>query len=260
MSAPGFGIDWSAPWFAPWRLVGQQVADAIAGGLALPEALNTQRCQIEIANVPRFVAQDALPAGVAYERYVAETGCCPTRDNLHDFFNGLAWLRFPLIKQRLNRLQAEQITAQGVGGTRGAVRDALTLFDENAAFLHASPALWEALRAQQWRRVFVELRAQWSSAQLVVFGHAALEKLVQPRKPITVHVYCPQVRAIPNFFPEIDSIAQLDDELSQSLEANALATKPFTPLPVLGVPGWWGENADFSFYDDASVFRPRKTP
>jgi hypothetical protein len=25
---------------------------------------------------------------------------------------------------------------------------------------------------------------------------------------------------------------------------------------VLGVPGWWPGNEDFSFYDDALVFRP----
>jgi len=39
-----------------------------------------------------------------------------------------------------------------------------------------------------------------------------------------------------------------------------LAGKPFTPLPVLGVPGWWAGNENFSFYDDSLVFRPRKTP
>ena len=55
------------------------------------------------------------------------------RDKLHDLFNGIVWLRFPQLKRRLNELQAAQIALHGIGATRGAVRDALTLFDENAA-------------------------------------------------------------------------------------------------------------------------------
>ena len=54
----------------------------------------------------RFVPQSFLPAGQAYEQFIFETGTVPTRDNLHDFFNGLCWLRFPKTKQKLNQLQA----------------------------------------------------------------------------------------------------------------------------------------------------------
>lgn len=35
-----------------------------------------------------------------------------------------------------------------------------------------------------------------------------------------------------------------------------LARKPWLPLPVLGVPGWWNSNEQIGFYDDAAVFRP----
>jgi len=31
--------------------------------------------------------------------------------------------------------------------------------------------------------------------------------------------------------------------------------RPFVPLPVLGVPGWWPANDDLAFYDDPAVFR-----
>jgi hypothetical protein len=34
------------------------------------------------------------------------------------------------------------------------------------------------------------------------------------------------------------------------------ATKPFAPLPVLGIPGWWPANEDPRFYGDKTVFRP----
>ncbi len=42
----------------------------------------------------------------------------------------------------------------------------------------------------------------------------------------------------------------------RDLTRRHLAAKPFTPLPVLGVPGWWPANDATGFYDDAAVFRP----
>jgi len=56
-------------------------------------------------------------------------------------------------------------------------------------FLQAPDALWEALVAKDWWRLFGTLRPLWQQAQLLLFGHALLEKLVSPRKPITAHVY-----------------------------------------------------------------------
>ena len=198
----------------------------------------------------RFVSQLALPSGQAYEQFIFETGTVPTRDNLHDFFNGLCWLRFPQTKTKLNQFQAAEIAAAGVTPLRGPVRDALTVFDENAAFLSAPPPLWDALIAKDWQRLFVELRPLWQQAQLVLFGHALLEKLVCPRKQITAHIYRAQTA--------IKSIAELDAWVAADLSASKLATKPFAPLPVLGVPGWWPENENFSFYDDSFTFRQRR--
>ncbi len=197
----------------------------------------------------RFVAQSSLPEGQAYEQFIFETRSVPTRDNLHDFFNGLCWLTFPQTKKKLNQLQAAQLAVAGVQKVRGPVRDALTLFDENAAFLRAPQPLWDALLARDWRRLFVDLRPLWAEAQLVLFGHALLEKLVQPRKPITAHIYQAQ--------PAMDSIAGLDAWVAADLRAEKLAGKPFVPLPVLGVPGWWPDNENPCFYEDIRVFRPR---
>ena len=45
---------------------------------------------------------------------------------------------------------------------------------------------------------------------------------------------------------------------SETTGADAYLLKPFSPLPVLGVPGWWPDNAKLGFYDDAEVFRPRR--
>ncbi len=283
-------IDWRQPWLAPWRDPGQRVAQAVAAGAALPAALNREQAaqqrmaegtlalqapnEIEMPNATthagrsgiEFVPQSALPPGQGYEHYMAQTGQCPTRENLHDFFNGLCWLRFPQTKRKINQLHAAELERAGTGtGTgngnrasasvsakppRGPVRDALTVFDENAAFLLAPPPLWQALEARDWPRLFIDLRPLWADAQLVLFGHALLEKLVSPRKPITAHVYRAQ--------PAMQSLEALDAWVAADLSAARLAAKPFVPLPVLGIPGWWAENENVSFYDDAQVFRPRR--
>jgi hypothetical protein len=137
---------------------------------------------------------------------------------------------------------------------RGPARDALTLFDENAALLQAPDALWDALVVKDWPRLFVTQRALWAEAQLILFGHALTEKLVSPRKPITAHVF--------RVHEPRRALGDIDAWLAGELSAELLATKPFAHLPVLGVPGWWAENEDSSFYEDASVFREprRKSP
>ena len=239
-------IDWAAPWLAPWRAVGESVAHHVAAGESQAAALN--QTALSLPRFPvRFVPQSELPAGVAYEQYIFDTGCVPTRDGLHDFFNGLAWLRFPLTKQRLNRLHRAQIAQTGIQPVRGPARDGLTLFDENAAWLQAPDVLWQALVAKDWRTLFVDLRPLWQEARLLLFGHALLEKLVTPRKAITAHVY----RARPTG----SSLADLDDWMAADLSAEKLADKPFAHLPVLGVPGWWAANEEQAFYADTSVFR-----
>nr|WP_316643732.1 DUF3025 domain-containing protein [uncultured Roseateles sp.] len=220
------GVVWQQPWLAPYRERGQQVAARVLQGASVCEALNAQSAAPDL---PLFVPQAELPEGSAYEAFIFDTGRVPTRDNLHDFFNGLIWLHHPVLKRRLNALQAVEIAAQGVKSRRGAVRDALTLFDENAALLQAPEPLLEALKQRDWQRLFIELRPLWAQARLQLFGHALLEKLTQPRKPITAHVW-------------IDAGVQP-------------ALKPFAPLPVLGVPGWWAQNEVAEFYADASVFR-----
>jgi hypothetical protein len=241
------GIAWQQAWFAPWQEAGRPVEAAVAGGTPLHDALAAA------GPAPvRFVPQAQLPPATPYEQFIFATGQVPVRPGLHDFFNGLAWLRYPLAKSALNRLQAQELACGGVGARRGPVRDAITVFDENGALLQAPPGLWDALLARDWRRLFVELRPLWREARLWIFGHALLEQLAHPRKGLTAHVWSADAA--------LDSGASGDAWLAARCTPEALAAKPFTPLPVLGVPGWWDENENFSFYDDSLVFRPRKTP
>jgi len=227
------------PWLALYLPLTRRILHT-ANSQSVAAALNDAR---DDSTAPlRFVAHSALPAGEPYESFIARTACVPTRDNLHDFFNGLMWLSYPQTKRRMNELQAQQIALHGTSGPRGSLRDAITLFDENAAVLQAPPELVEALRQHDWNTLFIAQRSRWQSARLVVFGHALMEKLMQPRKAITAHIWL------------IDELT--DCELASSLTPERLDAKPFLPLPLLGVPGWWSANEDPSFYEDAEVFRP----
>jgi hypothetical protein len=225
-----------APWLLPYLPIAQNVL-AAAKSDSVADALNAAG-EVGV----RFVEQAALPEGEPYESFIARTACVPTRDNLHDLFNGLMWLSYPQTKRRLNAIHAEEITARGsAAGGRGPLRDALTLFDENAAILQAPLVLVEALRSRRWQALFIDHRAQWRSARLALFGHALLEKLMQPRKAITAHVWLVE--------------ALTDDAIASSLAPARLGSKDFLPMPVLGVPGWWPDNEAPAFYDDADVFR-----
>lgn len=261
-------IDWSQRWYDAIRPA------ALAAELTTVRDtddwlanLNQRATQLQLQNhrgLPlHFVPQAALPAELAYESFISATGGVPTRHNLHDFFNALVWLSFPQIKRQLNALQAAQIEAMGVTATRGHARDAATIFDENAALLVVQRGQvgsdWvNALRQHQWQQVLYAQRAMLGQqVEVWSFGHALMEKLVRPYKAITAHAWLLMVDA--DFFelPPAQKATFLDTLVAQQLERQSLHTKDYTPLPVLGVPGWWS-NQDVAFYADTSVFRAKR--
>lgn len=251
-------IAWEQPWLAFLRELGEPLARrddwiSVAGELAAARGLHNLSGQ-----TIRFIPQEQLPAGTPYEAHIAATGEVPTRDNLHDFFNALAWLHLPRIKRELNALHEGALAVPAEAGTRGRQRDAATLFDENAAFVISSdPLLLQALREHDWKAVLLKAPDQFFCAcDVVAFGHALVEKLLLPYKSITAHAWTVQVP--PSWFglTPAQRMADLDQRVAVQIR-DGFSSADFCHLPVLGVPGWWpGQGA--AFYEDAEVFRPKR--
>jgi len=263
-TAPDFAdIDWSRPWFAQVAARGMRWQQA-----ALCSASDQLReMNADAASTAQttgrgkrlaFIPQADLPPDTAYEAHIAATGCVPTRHNLHDFFNALMWFQYPRIKAALSARGSAAVDAFGVGPTRGGMRDALTLFDENAVlFACAERELSTALRSFDWKALFIDNRAAWGErCEVRCFGHALLEKLVTPYKACTGHAWIVDVPFAYFSWTRAARDAFLDENVARALiDGSEFSGKMFAPLPVLGIPGWWAENEKPSFYDDAAVFR-----
>ena len=217
----------------------------------------------------QFVSQNALPEGEAYEHFIGTTGNIPTRDNLHDLFNGSIWLTFPKTKAVLNYHHMLEIAKQGISERRGRVRDTITVFDENGAMLVTSDAsIGEALVNFDWQASLVKPRAKWDNptqpdnsaqAAVYIFGHALLEQLVHPRKPLCAHSIV--IHVAQEFFTLslTERMRYLDDKVAEYMDTllsnDDVKPRQLAPLPILGVPHFWAENADTGFYEESYVFR-----
>lgn len=251
------------------------IADLLNNALNLPcknlqSALPTTKpTQDNLAHPLTFVSQNALPEGEAYEHFIATTGNIPTRDNLHDLFNGSIWLTFPKTKALFNYYHMREIAAQGINESRGRVRDTITIFDENGAVLvTADPSIGDALIDFNWQDSLVTSRAKWddpkqinreAQAAVYIFGHALLEQLVQPRKPLCAHSIV--IHVTQDFFDLSlsERMRYLDNQMAnymdKLLSKDTVTPRQLAPLPILGVPHFWLENEQTSFYDDSYVFR-----
>ncbi|MGM8910674.1 DUF3025 domain-containing protein [Psychrobacter sp. 1U1] len=294
-------IDWQAPWLshlsqlndisksinelshspqqAEVSIINDKSIDIVAGILNTASKKQSETAQRPLpttkpiknqrAHTLSFVSQDALPEGEAYESFIAMTGNIPTRDNLHDLFNGSIWLTFPKTKALLNHYHMLEIEQQGVSASRGRVRDTITVFDENGAVLvTADPSIGEALIDFDWQGSLVQPRRQWddpispspkAQAAVYIFGHALLEQLIAPRKPLCAHSVV--INVSQDFFALSlsERLQYLDDRvadyMNELLSCNEVTPRHLSPLPILGVPHFWAKNADADFYKDAYVFR-----
>jgi hypothetical protein len=100
--------------------------------------------------------------------------------------------------------------------------------------------LADALRGFAWRKLFVSRRDAWRDTCAVVpFGHALLEKLVQPYKSVTAHAWWIRRRR-----RRRSPGSTAAGGVTGRCGAGASQGWPrFAPLPVMGMPGWCDENA-----------------
>ncbi len=200
----------------------------------------------------RFIPAGELP-GVAYERHIFETGQVSTREeNWHDLFNALAWCRFPRLKAAMNAQHYKHL-GEEMDGRRGPLRDALTLLDESGVIVTGSNReVLISLAERDWDDAFCAQEPAWKGDLRVrVCGHAVLEKLLEPYKALTAHAI---------FLEASESMdaGPLDAWLAEALIDGRLfdSTAGLSPLPVMGLPGWWTAGPqDGAFYADPDVFR-----
>lgn len=206
-----------------------------------------------------------------YEEGIRLRGDMPFREgDWHDLFNALAWATYPATKAALNdahyRALLEERARDGEhergrkyerGRTyeRGRKRDALTVFDENGAIVVSSSAsLLDDVRAFRWKRLFVERRDDVRVAMRVhLFGHALFEKALRPYVGMTAHaLLLPVSEAV--VIQSSRGTVEVDALAAEAVRT--LATpRDLSPLPLLGVPGWWADNERPAFYDNAEYFR-----
>ena len=266
-------IDWNKPWLEGWSSLARPLCNAINDCSAAGETtLNEDHGLVQLLNKFKgelefqFVDQSKLEGHFTYETFIDQSKSIPTRPNLHDFFNGLSWIKFPKTKAAMLSLQSAEVTrSQLETGAinkeetprkesppiRGAIRDALTVFDENGILLQADEPIWLALENKDWNKLFIQHRTLWKKARVWIFGHALLEKLITPRLSMTGHVLRLKL-------PTDIVSSDIDEGVSERITSMDWAQKPFSPLQVLGVPGWWEENDAPGFYENADVFRPNR--
>lgn len=250
-----------SPIMAPLRGVGVQYRGA--GWPSLAAMQPTVPLFTTSGKLLRFVPQGSKPCCFKdqYEPRIYLEGEVQTRiENWHDLFNALAWLAFPQAKALINAQHYHAAVTQRPGENRHPARHKLTLFDESGvAVACADPYLATLLREHCWPELFVQHRdAIQQSMSFTVFGHSLYEKVLHPYVGLTGHgLIIPVERGFLEA-PEDTRRTRLDALLAERLDQPE--TLAYTPVPLLGVPGWWGDNEDASFYDNAGYFRPKPLP
>ncbi len=272
------------PLFAPV----QSLLESLQAHDAPPDIhhLNRLASQYDLKNARGQRLQFVAPhgSGLAYEERIWWLGEIETRPgNWHDAFNALVWLTFPRIKAAINHGHHESLAAQRhvtsptltatltatstsrPKGQRGALRDALTQFDECGVIVASSELhLWKELCAHRWKEVFWEQRHQVQQhLRVFVFGHATYELLRHPHlglcgKAVFLHVdeaWLSQTIA--------SQCQDIDQRLAQRFHPDALngyrTPKDFHPIPLLGIPGATPENESALYYENTRQFRPLRT-
>ncbi|HWU75685.1 MAG TPA: DUF3025 domain-containing protein [Rhodanobacter sp.] len=204
-----------------------------------------------------FVAQSPvlLADRLHYEQRIAEHGQIATREhNWHDLLNALIWLRYPDLKQALNRRQIAEIAHMGPR-QRSRSQYALTQFDEGGVIvLLRDPALLALWDVHDWHGLFWRHRQAWldGTIQLELFGHALLELALNPASLLVGKALV--------FQSETASMDIVRSESARVIADGQWLNDPLElrPLPLAGLPGWREENADEAFHRTTACYQPKR--
>ncbi len=240
-----------------------------ASGNSLPTLAQLNR--IVQAHAPTLLSGQGTPLRFVppggrerpYEHAVYADGEVATRaDNWHDFLNALVWAAFPRAKAALNARHINEIAQRDRAGqrARGAVRDALTQFDEcGMVVIGSERAPLEALARHEWLGALWHGSAQlMATSRFVLFGHATYDLLRQPFPGLcakTIYLVVPEDFIRQPVETMIDAVDNWLAELFSDASAIRSPTA-FAPLPLLGIPGVVADNAVYDYYLDETQFRP----
>jgi hypothetical protein len=210
-----------------------------------------------------FVDSTVLDAdGRYYEDFIAQSQQIPLRvNNWHDLFGALIWCLFPKSKQLMNQLHMAEIRRFG-SKERTVVRHKLTLLDECGVILCVRPSqrfLLDLLREQQWTEAMYQHKELWAELNPMIFGHANYEMATRPFIGLTAKLWCIDLPEQAELAEGIKGYNFVDELLVKQLVQPELLldNQQLSPLPLLGVPGWY-KGQEQAFYADTSYFRPKR--
>ena len=221
----------------------------------------------KLFNTPLALIDDPVPQSVnggllqevGYEGFIEKTRTIPTRHNWHDWFNAFIWSQFPSTKLQLNQWHVKDIKINGLH-PRSRYRDRITHWDEcGVVLLHTKGCdIPNLLSQHQWYEAFYGNQAQWGiNCKAVIFGHAMYESLLNPFIGLTAKFIPIEVSQSIIAEPSSQNLEEIDHRLLKHLSYWQFSTK-ISPLPVLGVPGWY-PNQDKAFYQNTQYFMPKRT-
>jgi hypothetical protein len=228
---------------------------ALLGGAEWPSIEELNR-HLPAGMAQRFVVQtpSLLADDLHYEQRIAERGQIATREgNWHDLLNALVWLRYPALKQLLNRRQMAEIARMGPK-LRSRAQYAMTHFDEGGVIVEVrDPALLALWDAHDWHGLFWRRRQAWldGSIRLELFGHALLEHALSPDKLLVGKALV---------FESTGDVAPVSAHCVEAMRSGGLLHDPLElrPLPLSGIPGWHADNAEEAFHRSTVCYQPRR--
>lgn len=250
----------ATPMFAPYRRIATTLC---AANWLLPDTYNILAANQDLRSGggQPICFTPNLPENLEkYENRIFLTGQVYTRiHDVHDIFNAWTWLTYPRSKAAINAGHYHQQNhRRRLGELRRSRReDALTLCDENGVIVLCSdPTLSRLIRGHRWRELFWERRLDWQSRiEVFLFGHGLLQKAMHPYIGMTGHGLIFEVEKALMKLPLSDRISRADGLLADYLQHDFMPEE-LDPLPILGVPGFFGANQEPTFYEDTRYFRP----